>query len=808
MHFSDLEKITHGQCIQLLHDDKLTELITDSRKAVIRAGSVFIAIAGERNDGHSYIPSLYQQGIKQFIVEKQLPVPLQEANILKVENSIKALQDIARAHRETFDIPIIGITGSNGKTIIKEWLFQMLSREYAIAKNPGSYNSQIGVPLSVWGLQDYHQLGIFEAGISRPDEMENISTVIQPTLGIFTNIGTAHDEGFTSLTEKIKEKLKLFSNVQTLICCHDHHLIVKEAKQKNLKTYTWGFNEGADILIYPKGYDYVFVTAKHEFPLTLPFTDKASLENCFHCIAVMLHFNYSPTVISERVRFLKRVPMRLELKAGINNCQVIDDTYNNDLGGLQISLDFLVHQKQREKKRVIISDIEQAGMEEKELAEKISFLIRQAGISTVEGVGPVLKRYSHLFPQNSRFYSDTEEFLKNLGPDQYQNEVILLKGARSFKFEKIVQRLQHKQHRTVMEINLSALIHNLNYFRSRIPPGTRIMAMVKAFAYGSGSIEVANVLQYNKVDYLGVAYTDEGVDLRRNNIRVPILVMNPTEADFDQLLSYQLEPEIYSLRILRQLLEFLHKQPCTIHLKLDTGMHRLGLDETNLDELIGLLTTHRYIRIASIFSHLAGADEAEHDEFSRSQGQKFILWANRVTDAIGYKPLYHILNSSGILRLPELHLDMVRLGIGLYGIDPSRQDVQLQPVATLKTFISQIKNIKKGDSIGYGRSGTAQNEMKVATIAIGYADGYSRAFSKGIGEVLINGKRAPVIGNVCMDMTMVDITKVNAKEGDEVIIFGEGLDIQEVASKIKTIPYEILTNTSDRVKRIFVAESI
>jgi Alr-MurF fusion protein len=545
------------------------------------------------------------------------------------------------------------------------------------------------------------------------------------------------------------------------------------------------------------------------FNLMLPFSDKASVENCFHCIALMLHLGYKADEIQERIRMLHAVPMRLELKEGINQSQIIDDTYNNDLAGLRISLEFLSNQNQKSKKRVILSDILESGEEPAELSRKIASIVAEHHVHSFVGIGKILSENRGLFPASSQFFLSTEEFLKNFDFTSIQHEAVLVKGARTFQFERIIERLQRKVHGTVMEIDLGAVVHNLNFFRSKLNPSTKIMVMVKAFAYGSGSNEIANLLQFHKVNYLGVAYADEGVDLRKNNISLPIMVMNPTEESFGSLLQYDLEPEIYSFKILASLLNFLRGRSAMIHLKLDTGMHRLGFDESDMDTLINILQKNPSVKVSSIFSHLAGADESQHDSFSSQQAEKFKQRADKIASAIGYKPAFHILNSPGILRLPQYQFDMVRLGIGLYGVDPTNEGVQgMKPVAKLKTIISQIKDIAPGESIGYGRRGKADKPLTIATIAIGYADGFSRAFSRGVGKVLINEKLVPVIGNVCMDMTMVDITGVDAKEGDEVIVFGSELPIQKLADSINTIPYEILTNTSERVKRIFVAESM
>jgi alanine racemase len=810
--FSQLERILKGKTVFTFEDRGITSLSIDSRKATATPGTLFFAIAGERHNAHRFIHELYQRGIRQFVVEQKVDSveQLPEANIIQVSSSIQALQRLVAFHRSQFSIPVVGITGSNGKTIIKEWLFQMLSKKLNVVKNPGSYNSQVGVPLSVWQIQSHHQIGIFEAGISRPDEMQNLAQVIQPTIGIFSTIGSAHDEGFSDREQKIQEKLRLFDEAKVVIYCKDHAAIDRAVAAHELKKlFTWGYKEGADVSIQRKASGFNVTYNKHTFSLTLPFSDPASVENCFHCVALLLWLKYDPIYIQECITSLRTVHMRLELKEGINHCQLIDDTYNNDLAGLEISLQFLLHQHQRTRKRIILSDILESGLEKDALIKQIAELVQRNKVDNFTGVGKVLGEFKHLFSANASFYESTEDFLSNFNTDQLQDEVILVKGARAFQFEKIVSRLQRKVHGTVMEINLGALVNNLNFFRSRLRPSTRIMVMVKAFAYGSGSNEIANILQYHKVDYLGVAYADEGVDLRKNHITLPIMVMNPSEESFNSILTYNLEPEIYSFKILKALAAFLQGKVCHIHIKLDTGMHRLGFEERDLGELTNLLSSNPNIKVASIFSHLAGADELQHDAFSTSQADKFRRWADVISEALGYKPFYHILNTPGILRLPHLQMDMVRLGIGLYGVDPTTEGFhELKPVATLKTIISQVRNIPKGESIGYGRRGVAEQDMTLATIAVGYADGFSRAFSRGVGHVLINGKRAPVIGNVCMDMSMVDITGIDANEGDEVILFGAQLPIQEVAASIKTIPYEILTNTSERVKRVFVAESI
>lgn len=797
-----------------LHRDKpVTDLVTDSRKVVLTEGSTFFAMKGERHNAHLFLKQLYEQGLRQFVVEQHVDInTLPEANIVQVVSSLQALQALAKHHRSQFQIPVIGITGSNGKTIIKEWLYQLLSPDFKIVKNPGSYNSQLGVPLSVWQMQPYHQLGIFEAGISRPGEMHQLASIIQPTWGLLTNIGTAHDEGFESRDQKVLEKLKLFDAVQTLVYCADDILIRTAVTKLKAKKISWAFYGDATYRVSQQASELFLQSNGRQFNFKLPVTDKASIENLIHCIVLMLELGLDSQVIQQRINTLRAIPMRLELKQGINNCQLIDDSYNNDLAGLQISLDF-INNIRKPKKTLVLSDILQSGLEEEQLAERMSMLISQSGVNSLIGIGDVFAQQQHIFKNaadRTYFFKDTDQaLLQQELWNSLHDEVILLKGARVFQFEKIVNRLQRKVHGTRMEIDLSRLVHNLNFFKSKLKPGVKIMAMVKAFAYGSGSEEVANLLQYHRVDYLGVAYADEGIELRKNQITIPIMVMNATEEGFGALLTHKLEPVLYSVAMLKALAVYLSGKECSVHIELETGMHRLGLEPEAYAEAIAILKANPNMKVASIFSHLAAADGVEHDAYTRQQVSVYESGYNVFSEALGVAPIRHILNSPGIIRFTEYQLDMVRLGIGLYGVNPTSEPNQnLKPAATLKTIISQIKKIKSGGTIGYGRWGKAETGTTIATIAIGYADGFSRAFSRGKGKVFVNGNVVPVIGNVCMDMTMVDITGVEAKEGDEVIIFGDALPIQQVAESIGTIPYEILTNTSERVKRIFFAESI
>jgi alanine racemase len=809
MMFSQLAEITGGQVLQQATDRPVVHLLTDSRRAVCQDDALFFAIRGVRHNGHAFMAQLYAQGVRQFVVEEEVScTPYPEANILFVKSAIRALQQVGAYHRKQFSLPVVGITGSNGKTIVKEWLYQVLSPEYAVVKNPGSYNSQIGVPLSVWQIRPYHQLGIFEAGISMPGEMEALAKIIQPDYGIFTNIGTAHDAGFSSREEKIREKLKLFAQVKRLVYCADHNTIHEAVQQAGIPAFTWSVHhEEADLKLIRRDGDHFLLFHGQQTPVVFPFDDAAGVENAMHCVAMLLLLGYAPEVAATRISRLRQIPMRLEVKEGINGCLLIDDAYNNDLGGLQISLDFLQHQHQHNRRTVILSDMEQTALPEDVLVTEVAARIKQAGVNRFIGIGPVLSRKASCFNVPSAFYSSTEEFLRLLRPDDFKNEIILIKGARVFGFERITAQLQRKIHGTVLEINAAALVENLNYFRARLRPGTRIMAMVKAFAYGNHSVQVANLLQYHRVDYLGVAFADEGAELRQHNITLPVMVMNPSEESFDMLLQHNLEPEIYSLPLFHKLVQFLDGRPMGIHVKLDTGMHRLGFAEEDIPHLTALLSSHPNLEVKSVFSHLSAADNPAMDAFTHAQAERFTRMAAILAQVCARPPMRHLVNTAGIIRFPQYHFDMVRLGIGLYGVDPTAGH-DLRPVATLKTTVSQVRTVKAGEPVGYSGMGAAAHERTIATLAIGYADGFSRALGNGNGCVLIHGRRVPVVGNVCMDMTMVDVTGLDVKEGDEAIIFGAALAIEEVAKRMGTIPYEVLTHTSARVRRVLVAEGM
>ncbi|MFM7327518.1 MAG: bifunctional UDP-N-acetylmuramoyl-tripeptide:D-alanyl-D-alanine ligase/alanine racemase [Bacteroidota bacterium] len=798
MNSSRLPEITRGKWLMFTIDRPVRQVFIDSRKYHAGQDALFVAFLGKGQDGHRFIPELYEAGIRQFVVEHPIDTGgLEEANVLLVPSSAVFLQDIAAWHRGNFSFPVIGITGSNGKTVVKEWLYQALAEDHSIIKSPASYNSGIGVPLSVLPAAPWHTLGIFEAGISTTGEMAILQRIIRPDIGIFTNLLSAHDEGFHSREEKAAEKALLFSDCKQVVYCADDAVI---STALNGKTgLSWSRQDRGDVSIRLITGGLQVDHKGEQFDVPVGFTDQASLENLSHVITVMLLLGYRPEVIRRRVGAIKNLSMRLEMKEALNGCKVIDDSYSNDLSSLKIALDFLRAQHPGNKV-VILSDLEQSGLPPESWMAEVRQLLQGSGISEVVAIGPVIGSRPESIHPSATGYRSTEEFLQTASLYGWADCGILVKGARSFRLEQVVNALQWRIHGTVMEIDLVALGKNLNLFRSRLVPGTKLMVMVKAFAYGSGAAEVARFLEHNGVDYLGVAYADEGVALRNRGIRLPLMVMNPAPESHNLLVSANLEPAVYSLKLARELAERLRGERLNIHLKLDTGMHRLGFEEQELDPLLRLLKENPQLIVRSVYSHLAASEDPAHDEFSALQSARFRGMVEKITESIGYRPMRHLLNTAGILRHPDYHFELVRLGIGLYGI---AAEPGLEQVVTLKTVISQIKTIRQGETVGYGRRGVVPAGTRIATIAIGYADGYSRAFGNGKGKVLINGALAPVVGNVCMDMTMVDITGIDAREGDEAVVFGKDLPPAIVAGWIGTIPYELLTSTGERIRRVF-----
>jgi Alr-MurF fusion protein len=800
----------------IIKEFNIDTLLTDSRRVTNAATGLFFAFSGRRN-GHEFIAEAYASGVRNFVVKQGPEMILPDANFLIVDNVLTALQTLAAHHRSLFNLEVIGITGSNGKTIVKEWLYQLLLPDKNIVRNPKSYNSQIGVPLSVWQINEKNNLGIFEAGISKPGEMAQLEAIIKPTIGIMTHLGPAHDEGFENRREKIVEKLKLFKNCRLLIHNYEALLNYKEdIPVKNCFTWSTQFKQ-ADLYVFSetiitRNFYFRAMYKGGEIECLVPFLDEASIENATTCWATMLALGYDGEHADDRIEHLTPVSMRLELKSGMNDCSVIDDSYNSDIQSLEIALNFLNQQNQHQKRTLILSDIFQSGLQADVLYKQVAEMVMIKKVDKFVGVGEALQSYKDLIDvPEKHFYPDTATLLLHIRSLNFHDETILIKGSRSFEFENISKALAQKAHETVMEINLNALLNNLNFYRSKLRPGVKVMAMVKAFSYGSGTFELANMLQYNKVDYLAVAYIDEGASLRAAGITLPIMVLNPEASAFDKMTANKLEPVIYSFGLFDNYVKYAQEHNVLdypVHLKIDTGMHRLGFEDFEVETLCDLLEENRYIRLQSAFSHLVASDAAEHDDFTRKQIGKFEKAFKTIEETLGYTFIKHICNTSGIIRWPQAQYDMVRLGIGLYGIDaavPASAGV-LQPIASLKTSVAQVKKIKTGDTISYNRSGSLLKDGEIATVRIGYADGYLRAFGKGVGKMLIRGQLAPTVGNITMDMCMLDVSNMDVREGDEVIVFNDQLHIEELAQEIGTIPYEILTNISQRVKRVYFYE--
>jgi alanine racemase len=804
--------LVNAQVIGKITNEVIETISIDSRSLQNDGETLFFALVGPNHDGHIYIEELINKGVKTFLVHYIPENVKDKAVFLQVENTLEALQKIAAYYRSLFQFPVIGITGSNGKTIIKEWLNFLLSPDYNIIRSPKSYNSQVGVPLSVLGINEKHNFGIFEAGISTVNEMQKLQAIIQPTIGILSNIGSAHDEGFANIGEKIKEKLKLFSDVSVLI--YNKNKTIDAFIKPEIKKFTWSCKEvNVDVFISKKSIlDKTILgvkTTTAKFEIKIPFQDDASIENAIQCLMVLLYFGYDYIVIQDRMQLLYPVEMRLKLKNGMNNSTLIDDSYSSDFQSLKIALDFLENQKQFKKKTLILSDIFQSGLSNEELYSSVSQLIISNKINRIIGIGETISSFKNKF-LNAVTYKNTDEFIKDFDNLTFGNETILIKGARTFEFEKIVSLLEEKTHETVLEINLNAISHNLNFFKSKLKPETKMMVMVKAFGYGNGGFEIAKLLEHHKVDYLGVAFADEGISLKNAGIKLPIMVLNPETTSFSAIIQHQLEPEIYSIKGLNAFLQIAKQRGLKnfpIHIKLDTGMHRLGFQEANLPELIAKLKETKVVEVKSILSHLATSDDLTHNEFTLLQISLFEKLSSTLQKELKINPIRHILNTSGISNYPLAQYDMVRLGIGLYGISNDEEEQKyLENVGTLKSVISQIRTIQKGESVGYGRRFMADKTTKIATIPIGYADGISRHLGNGVGYVMINHQRAPIVGSVCMDMLMVDSTEIDCKEGNEVIIFGENPTVIAIAKLLETIPYEVLTSISQRVKRVFYRE--
>ena len=801
-------KACQGEFIGSSTDFLVEHISIDSRSMQNGTNTLFFALKGQNHDAHHYIEELISKGVRYFVVEF-IPENCQgKANFILVKNTTKALQETAKYYRNLFQFPIIGITGSNGKTIVKEWLNFLLSPDYSTVRSPKSFNSQVGVPLSIFGINENHNLGIFEAGISQKNEMQSIAEIIQPKIGVFTNLGSAHDEGFTNLEEKIAEKSVLFQNCEVVV------LEKNEGIEKGITSskITWSLEDKsailfAEIISQTEGFTQITIHyQKRTFIIEIPFIDTISIKNSLSCLSVLLHLEMEIATIQERMKNLYPIEIRLQAKKGINNCVLIDDSYSSDYQSLKMALDFLEQQKNQSKKTIILSDIFQSGLPVATLYQKVAVILQNNKIDRIITIGETISQQLKELP-NVISFPTASHFLQQFNTQSFQNEAILIKGARSFNFDEIVVLLEEKKHETVLEINLDAISHNLNFYKSKVKPATKIMVMVKAFGYGNGGFEIVKLLEHHKVDYLGVAFADEGIELRKAGITTPIMVLNPENNSFHAMIAYDLEPEIYSITGLQAFLKLAKERNIShypIHIKLDTGMHRLGFEPHLMEELKALLKNNPFVRVKSIFSHLAASDNTSFDAFTKNQIARFDTMYSDLVSSLNYQPFRHILNTSGIFNYREYQMEMVRLGIGLYGIGNSEQELQiLENVSTLKSVISQIRTVLPEESIGYSRKFMVTKEMQVATIPIGYADGIRRAWGNEKGFVLINNQKATILGNICMDMLMVDVTQINCKPGDEVIIFGNNPKVTEMAAIIGTIPYEILTGISQRVKRIF-----
>ncbi len=773
-------------------DANIGWLLTDSRSLCFPEATLFFAIKTDRNDGHKYIDDLYRSGVRNFVIEKlpeEYAVTYPDANFLMVPSTLKALQRLAERHRDEFDIPIIGITGSNGKTIVKEWLYQLLMPTRVVTRSPRSYNSQIGVPLSVWLLDERTEIGLFEAGISMPGEMAALSGIIQPTIGIITNIGQAHQENFGSMDEKCREKMRLF---------HDAKVVFYNADDETIKANI-GMLKCEKVPFHP-------------YEGEMPFIDRASKENAGACAAVARYLGLTDKEIADGMRRLEPVAMRLEVKQGQHGCILINDSYNSDINSLDIALDFMQRRQDTSHggqlpETLILSDIYQSGVAQETLYGEVSTLVKERGVQKIIGIGEQISQQKDVFDIAEKyFFESTSDFIDSEVFDNLHDEIILIKGARKFGFDHITELLEQKVHETILEVNLNAVVDNLNFYRSFLRPETKMVCMIKADGYGSGAVEIAKTLQEHRVDYLAVAVADEGVTLRKAGITSNIMIMNPEMTSFKTMFDYELEPEVYSFRLLEALIRAARKEGITgypVHIKLDTGMHRLGFNpKEDMPRLIDRLQHQKALTPRSVFSHFVGSDSDDFDNFSAMQFRLFDEASSQLQAAFTHKILRHIDNSAGIEHFPERQLDMCRLGIGLYGVD-SRDNRILHNVCTLKTTILQLRKVPKEETVGYSRRGVLTRDSVIAAIPIGYADGLNRHLGRGKCYCLVNGKPAPYIGNICMDVAMIDVTGIDCREGDTVEIFGDHLPVTVLSDAIDTIPYEVLTGISNRVKRVY-----
>ena len=770
-------------------DTVVRSVVTDSRSLTCELGCspMFVALRGANHDSHDFIAQMYDRGVRAFVVEREVE-PLPGCGYAVVGNAIEALQSLAAYHRAHFKGTVVGITGSNGKTVIKEWIAEELPAGMKFYRSPKSYNSQLGVPLSVLMLEGDEELAIFEAGVSQPGEMERLERIIRPDVAIFTSIGDAHQEHFVSLEQKCDEKMILARSASKIIY-HSHY-----EPLGRMIAMRYAARKPIDAARFP------------EVPQAV-VGNAASRRNAQIVEAFCAAMNYAAPTFSAA----PHVAMRLEVKDGINDSILINDAYNLDLNSLALALDYLHNVALGRRCTLVLSDIAQSGLSDDELYGRVAGMVARAGIDFLVGIGPKLRRYAALFGCEKRFYASTDECIERLGRDAVAGRAVLLKGARDYRFEKLAHALSRQSHTTVLEVDLDAMTRNLNHFRSKLRFGTKLVAMVKAGSYGAGDFEVAQLLQHQGVDYLAVAFADEGVLLRERGITMPIVVLNADAGSFEQMIANRLEPEIYSFRSLEAFAAAATHAGEThypIHVKLDTGMHRLGFVEEEIARLAQVLAALAEVKVASVFSHLNCSDMPEEDAYTRGQIARYDRMSRTLADALGYPVIRHTANSAAIDRFPEAQFDMCRLGLGLYGFG-WQHNPELRPVSTLRTRIVQIKHLPAGDTVGYGRAGKLTRPTVTATILVGYADGLDRHLGCGRWSVLVAGKPAPIVGRICMDSCMIDITDIEGvREGDEAVIFSPtpGNDPESMARVLDTIPYEIMTSVSARVKRIYLKE--
>lgn len=815
-----LSKVLNVEPKQCGADFTIECFSVDSRTISSYDTTVFVAISGTNHNGHDYVSKLYALGVKAFIVDewREEFESMSGATIWCVENSVEALQRVAADYRALMVDKIVAVTGSNGKTIVKEWLYQMYASlpngTMSLFRSPRSYNSQIGVPLSIMSIPKYTDFSIIEAGISMPGEMSRLAEIIKPNYGIFTNIGDAHSENFESDEQKLFEKLQLFRG-SDFVVCREGVISDTLAQQFGFALVTWGVGVQCGVRVVDKvtianGIDVEIEYRAQRYSLRIPFADEASFENIMNVVVFMLQMGVPVADVLASVAMLQPVAMRMEIKEGVNGSVLIHDYYNSDPKSFKLALQSLQLQDNNRGRVVILSDFVDVARSDQELYVQIAHALREANVEMFIGIGESMMQYGHLFrSMECRFYRSTSDFLKVIDVADFSNKVVLLKGARKYKFEYIAVKLQKQAHKTVLEVDLDAMRRNLNHFRELVPAETKMAVMVKAFTYGCGGTEIASMLQYQGVDYLMVAFADEGIELRAAGITAHIAVMNPEAEAFDKMVEFGLEPEIFSMDMLQEFNDVVVRhgaQSYPVHIKLNTGMNRSGFDEESIGGLLDFFTTKRGVKIRSVFSHLAGADEECHDTFTELQVERFDAMSRTITDRFEHKILRHILNSAGIERFPQYHFDMVRLGIGLHGI--SAANAKLEPAATFKTHIAAIRNVVKTETVGYGRRGVLDRDSRVAVILVGYADGLDRHLSRGVGEMYVKGHRVPILGNICMDACMLDVTDYpEIQVGDEVEVFGKNIPLTELSDKLGTIPYEIITGISRRVKRLFIKES-